>query len=117
MDNLHLEALLIPALLTGCLGLTAAAIKIYEYYHRNGDSVRRIDLLMWVAVVSRIGIGLIFLFAEQPVLSVRTVEIRFCVTLLLLVEVLRGFRKVVVRKHTREVVQQLGWPEEQSDGS
>lgn len=114
MVGIPVEALLVPSVVTGLLGFLAAALKVYEYYHHNGDSVRQIDMLMWVAVSARLALGLIYTFAEVGVISPRTVEIRFCLTLLLLVEVLRGVRKIVIRRNSRKTLRQfmnLGWPD------
>ena len=104
--------LLIPGAVTGMFGLAAAALKVYEYRRQ----AHRLDFIMVVAVAARVGLGLIYLFMLDGPVTDRTVLIRLCLTLLLLVEVLRGLRKMVARKRVERTVANtlvdLGWPKD-----
>ena len=84
---------LIPAVFTGLTALFAAGIKVYEYSLRF--KTVKIDFIMWIAILVRVGLGLYYLFGTDQTVTERTVVIRFLITLLLVVEVLRGIRRAV----------------------
>ena len=95
-DNFHFTNFLVPALVTGLLGISAAMVKTYEYAVQFGT--RKIDLLMWVAILTRLGLGFVYLVVPPDPITERSAELRLLITLLLLVDTLRGLRWIVVRR-------------------
>lgn len=110
---IHLSSfLLIPAFVTGMLGLGAALFKYLEHRWQ----VKPIDLLVWVAILSRVGLGIVYLIPMQGVIiDDHLMAIQFFLTFLLLVEVLRGLRKIVRYRRSHETLEyliHLGRPDE-----
>ena len=104
------EDFLVPGYITGLAGIIAALVKLYEYTHQ-AKSMRGIDLIMWITIITRAGLGIYYLsewWTQMDYLvTEQTVIIRLLVTLLLIADTLRGLRRITIQSELNRLTTQI----------